>query len=122
MLRCWIVNKKRVALRARGPIIWSVVSQGHEWVISVKTLDQDQASIGVLKPFRAEARGHGMTAISSHNLKYVVRILVGSSLHSLQGIEVIYIDDNEAVQGMFPTPETQLAAIGYAPCTNLWMY
>ena len=55
-----------------------------------------------------------MTAISSHNLKYVVKILVGSLLHSFRETVVIYVDDNEAVQGMFPAPRTQLAAIGYA--------
>ena len=67
-----------------------------------------------MKPSQGEAWGHGMTAISSHNLKYVVKILVGPLLHSLQGLRVIYVDDDEAVQGTLPAPKTQLPAIGYA--------
>jgi hypothetical protein len=66
------------------------------------------------KALFGEARSHGMTAISSHNLKYVVKILVGSLLHSFINFVSPYVDDNEAVQGMFPAPETQLPAIGYA--------
>ena len=66
-----------------------------------------------------EAWGHGMTAISSHNLKYVVKILVEPLPHSLLGLGVIYVDDNEAVQGTLPALETQLPAIGYAFDTTL---
>ena len=68
-----------------------------------------------------EARSHGMTAISSHNLKYVVKIHVGSLLHSFKRLMSPYVDDNEAVQGMFPAPRTQLPAIGYAFVNTPWI-